>query len=244
MAFRIGMFYSPISAFLKISKIGNYRLNWCTLAFYTSSKLSRTSSPNEASEQKVLKLLCDLTEGKRSALAKAITLVETTNHEKKLLAHSLISHTLEQLKIKGKSTSMRIGLSGPPGAGKSTFIETFGKLLTAQNYKVAVLAVDPSSSTSGGSLLGDKTRMPQLSVDPLAYIRPSPNRGTLGGVARCTNDAIVMCEAAGYDVILVETVGKNRVNHQIRKPETILLPLNRWFKSTIFLQEWVRRSLL
>ncbi|XP_006114747.1 methylmalonic aciduria type A protein, mitochondrial isoform X2 [Pelodiscus sinensis] len=99
------------------------------------------------------------------------------------------------------------GLSGPPGAGKSTFIECFGKMLTERGHKVSVLAVDPSSSTSGGSLLGDKTRMTELSRDMNAYIRPSPTRGTLGGVTRTTNEAILLCEGGGYDIILVETVG-------------------------------------
>ncbi|OPJ75895.1 methylmalonic aciduria type A protein, mitochondrial isoform B [Patagioenas fasciata monilis] len=99
------------------------------------------------------------------------------------------------------------GLSGPPGAGKSTFIECLGKMLTERKHKVSVLAVDPSSSTSGGSLLGDKTRMTELSRDTNAYIRPSPTRGTLGGVTRTTNEAILLCEGGGYDVVLVETVG-------------------------------------
>ncbi|XP_007496328.1 methylmalonic aciduria type A protein, mitochondrial isoform X2 [Monodelphis domestica] len=98
-------------------------------------------------------------------------------------------------------------LSGPPGAGKSTFIDYFGKMLTENGHKVSVLAVDPSSSTSGGSLLGDKTRMIELSKDMNAYIRPSPTRGTLGGVTRTTNEAILLCEGGGYDVILIETVG-------------------------------------
>ncbi|KAM7140525.1 methylmalonic aciduria type A protein, mitochondrial isoform 4-T5 [Molossus nigricans] len=99
------------------------------------------------------------------------------------------------------------GLSGPPGAGKSTFIEYFGKMLTERGHKLSVLAVDPSSCTSGGSLLGDKTRMTELSRDMNAYIRPSPTRGTLGGVTRTTNEAILLCEGGGYDIILIETVG-------------------------------------
>ena len=98
-------------------------------------------------------------------------------------------------------------MTGPPGAGKSTFIEAMGKYLTGENHNVAVLAVDPSSVTSGGSILGDKTRMPELSCDPKAYIRPSPSAGNLGGVTRYTNDAIVLCEGCGYDVLLIETVG-------------------------------------
>ena len=106
-----------------------------------------------------------------------------------------------------KVETFRIGLSGPPGAGKSTFIETFGTKLTDKGHRVAVLAVDPSSARRGGSLLGDKTRMTELSRNPNAYIRPSPNRGHLGGVARTTNESILLCEACGYDVVLVETVG-------------------------------------
>jgi LAO/AO transport system kinase len=102
---------------------------------------------------------------------------------------------------------MCIGFSGPPGAGKSTFIEAFGQLLTSHQHKVAVLTVDPSSAISGGSILGDKTRMEHLSRDPNAYIRPSPSAGTLGGVARNTSDSIVLCEGAGYNVVLIETVG-------------------------------------
>src|SRR5688500_17472794 len=98
------------------------------------------------------------------------------------------------------------GLSGPPGAGKSSFIEVFGKFLTGNGHKVAVLAVDPSSATTGGSLLGDRTRMTELTRDSNAYIRPSPAKGHLGGVTRSTNEAIVICEYAGYDIILVETM--------------------------------------
>ena len=157
-------------------------------------------------------LVKGLREGNRAALAKAITLIETTNAQKKLQANALVNTLLTDaqrtLKSKGPSSlSLRIGLSGPPGAGKSTFIESFGKHLTHSGFKVAVLAVDPSSLTTGGSILGDKTRMPELTVDPKAYIRPSPARGHLGGVTRSTNEAIVLCEAAGYDVIIVETVG-------------------------------------
>ncbi|RKP35816.1 ArgK protein [Dimargaris cristalligena] len=103
--------------------------------------------------------------------------------------------------------SFRIGLSGPPGVGKSTFIEAFGTLLTEQGYRLSVLAIDPSSILTGGSILGDKTRMPNLSRNTNAYIRPSPNRGTLGGVARNTHQSMLLCEAAGYNVCLVETVG-------------------------------------
>ncbi|XP_004708807.1 methylmalonic aciduria type A protein, mitochondrial [Echinops telfairi] len=158
------------------------------------------------------KLHTGLILGQRACLAEAITLVESTHSRKKELAQVLLQKVLayhreqEQLN-KGKPLAFRVGLSGPPGAGKSTFIEYFGKMLTERGHKVSVLAVDPSSCTSGGSLLGDKTRMTELSRDMNAYIRPSPTRGTLGGVTRTTNEAILLCEGGGYDVILIETVG-------------------------------------
>jgi LAO/AO transport system kinase len=140
--------------------------------------------------------------GDRRALARAITLVESTRADHRARAASL----LEDLR-QARREALRIGLSGTPGVGKSTFIEAFGTLLTGQDLRVAVLAVDPSSSRSGGSILGDKTRMERLSRDPRAFIRPSPSATQLGGVARRTREAIALCEAAGFDVILVETVG-------------------------------------
>ncbi|KAF2368632.1 SIMIBI class G3E GTPase ArgK/MeaB, partial [Trinorchestia longiramus] len=148
----------------------------------------------------------------RAALAQAITLIETTHPIKKKTAarllDSLLKDAAEDFAHRGPSSlSLRLGLSGPPGAGKSTFIERLGKHLTSAGHRVAVLAVDPSSATTGGSILGDKTRMPELTIDPAAFIRPSPARGHLGGVTRSTNEAIVLCEAAGYDIIIVETVG-------------------------------------
>ncbi|XP_042652923.1 methylmalonic aciduria type A protein, mitochondrial isoform X2 [Tyto alba] len=164
-------------------------------------------------EQRLVdRLYNGLIQGHRACLAEAITLVESTQSRKKKIAQVLLQKVLsyhrEQEKLnQGKPLAFRVGLSGPPGAGKSTFIECFGKMLTERKYKVSVLAVDPSSSTSGGSLLGDKTRMTELSRDMNAYIRPSPTRGTLGGVTRTTNEAILLCEGGGYDVVLVETVG-------------------------------------
>ncbi|OWF37250.1 Methylmalonic aciduria type A-like [Mizuhopecten yessoensis] len=145
----------------------------------------------------------------RGCLARAITLVESKNQTKKLQAQVLLNRILQVEKTKKATapTSFRIGLSGPPGAGKSTFIEVFGSYLTSQGHRVAVLAVDPSSLQTGGSLLGDKTRMPELSRNMNAYVRPSPARGILGGVTRTTNEAVIVCEAAGYDIILIETVG-------------------------------------
>ncbi|MCF3593126.1 methylmalonyl Co-A mutase-associated GTPase MeaB [Rhodobacteraceae bacterium LMO-12] len=140
--------------------------------------------------------------GNRRALARAITLVESGRDDHRAQATDL----LEALKPLGRE-AVRIGMSGTPGVGKSTFIEAFGCMLTAKGLKVAVLAVDPSSTRSGGSILGDKTRMERLSRDPNAFIRPSPSQSQLGGVARRTREAIELCEAAGFDVILIETVG-------------------------------------
>lgn len=138
----------------------------------------------------------------RRAMAKSITLLESTRSDDRALADGLLTALLPYT---GKA--LRLGISGVPGVGKSTFIETLGMQLTAQGHRVAVLAIDPSSTVSGGSILGDKTRMEQLSVNPHAYIRPSPSSGTLGGVAEKTREAMLVCEAAGYDVVIVETVG-------------------------------------
>ena len=140
--------------------------------------------------------------GERRALARAITLVESGRDDHRAQSVDL----LERLAGSGRQ-ALRIGLSGTPGVGKSTFIESFGMMLTQQGLKVAVLAVDPSSARSGGSILGDKTRMERLSRAPNAFIRPSPSQSALGGVARRTRDAVSLCEAAGFDVILIETVG-------------------------------------
>ena len=140
--------------------------------------------------------------GDRRALARAITLVESSRADHRAEAASL----LDGLRRAGRQ-AVRIGLSGTPGVGKSTFIESFGMMLTGQGLKVAVLAVDPSSARSGGSILGDKTRMEQLSRQKNAFIRPSPSQSHLGGVARRSREAVELCEAAGFDVILIETVG-------------------------------------
>jgi LAO/AO transport system kinase len=140
--------------------------------------------------------------GERRALARAITLVESARKDHRAQAADMLAH----LRSSGR-TAVRIGLSGTPGVGKSTFIETFGMMLLAKGLKVAVLAVDPSSTRSGGSILGDKTRMDRLARASGAFIRPSPSQTHLGGVARRTREAVTVCEAAGYDVVLVETVG-------------------------------------
>ncbi len=142
--------------------------------------------------------------GERRALARAITLVESRRADHRAQAQALLAKLREAA---GERQALRIGLSGTPGVGKSSFIESFGLMLTGQGLKVAVLAVDPSSTRSGGSILGDKTRMDLLSRDRNAFIRPSPSQTELGGVARRTREAVVLCEAAGFDVILIETVG-------------------------------------
>jgi LAO/AO transport system kinase len=141
-------------------------------------------------------------DGSRAYIARAITLVESTRPDHRELAQRLLVALLPH---SGKA--VRVGITGVPGVGKSTFIEGLGTMLTGLGHRVAVLAVDPSSSRTGGSILGDKTRMEKLAVDPNAFVRPSPTSGTLGGVARATRESMVVMEAAGYDVVLVETVG-------------------------------------
>lgn len=154
--------------------------------------------------------------GDRRALARAITLVESARPDHRAEALALLDA------LRPCPEALRIGLSGTPGVGKSTFIETFGLMLTGQGLKVAVLAVDPSSARSGGSILGDKTRMERLSRAPLAFIRPSPSQTQLGGVARRTREAVSLCEAAGFDVVLIETVG-------VGQSETVVAELSDLF---------------
>ncbi len=151
-----------------------------------------------------------LRHGDRRTLAKAITLVES-----KLDSHRDQSQILLQSLLSDTGNSLRIGITGSPGVGKSTFIETFGLYLIRQCRKVAVLAVDPSSPIAGGSILADKTRMEELSRQESAFIRPSPSEGTLGGVAQKTRETMLLCEAAGYDVILVETVGVGQSEYEV-----------------------------
>merc|ERR1711892_563297 len=172
-------------------------------------------------DNRTLSMYQGICSGERASLAKGITLVESTNKVKNEQARLLVNKLTWFCKQKairmGKPfVSFRIGLSGPPGAGKSTFTEVLGKMLTNAGHKVAVLAVDPSSGTTGGSLLGDKTRMPELTRDSNAYIRPSPARGHLGGVTRTTNEAVILCEASGYDIVLVETVGVGQSEYMVR----------------------------
>ncbi len=146
-------------------------------------------------------LLAGVRAGDRAAVSRAITLVESANDDHRAAARELLGA------LEPSPGSTRVGISGVPGVGKSTFIETLGTHLTGLGHRVGVLAVDPSSQRTGGSVLGDKTRMPRLTADAAAYIRPSPSSGTLGGVARATTQAMIVLENAGYDVVLVETVG-------------------------------------
>lgn len=165
-------------------------------------------------------MLEKLLAGDRRTLAKAITLVESKRAADQAEAQQLIEAALPH-----SGNSLRIGISGSPGVGKSTFIEAFGLHLIAQGKKVAVLAVDPSSPVAGGSILGDKTRMSDLSRDANAFIRPSPAGNTLGGVAQKTRETKILCEAAGYDVILVETVGVGQSEYQVAQMVDFFLVL-------------------
>ena len=144
----------------------------------------------------------DIRSGDRRALARAITLIESAREDHKALAQELLEELLPHT-----GNAVRIGISGPPGVGKSTFIEAFGLYLSGIGKQLAVLAVDPSSALSGGSILGDKTRMERLAREPGVFIRPSPAAGALGGIAHRTREAMLACEAAGFDVVLIETVG-------------------------------------
>ena len=147
-------------------------------------------------------LAADIRAGNRAALARAITLVESRRED-----HQAAARELVQTLLPSTGKAYRVGITGAPGVGKSTTIDTLGMYLIEQGHRVAVLAVDPSSARTGGSILGDKTRMARLSNDERAFIRPSPSSGTLGGVAAKTREAMLLCEAAGFDVVLVETVG-------------------------------------
>jgi LAO/AO transport system kinase len=155
-----------------------------------------------ASSPDVPALARTLRAGERATLARAITLIESKRAD-----HQQAAHQLVQTLLGDTGKAVRVGITGSPGVGKSTTIDALGSFLTAKGHRVAVLAVDPSSTRTGGSILGDKTRMARLAVDPNAFIRPSPAAGTLGGVAAKTRETMLICEAAGFDVILVETVG-------------------------------------
>lgn len=156
-------------------------------------------------------LYLNVLKGSRRELARAITFIESIKREDQQHAQTLLQRLLPKT-----GESIRIGISGVPGAGKSTFIETFGYMLCEKGYRVAVLAIDPSSAVSGGSVLGDKTRMEKLANHPNAFIRPSPTSGTLGGVHRKTRETMLLCEAAGYDIVLIETVGVGQSETAVR----------------------------
>jgi LAO/AO transport system kinase len=147
-------------------------------------------------------LEADILKGSRASLARAITLVESIREDHRSQAEDLLSKLLPKT-----GTALRLAISGPPGVGKSSFIEAFGLHLIHQGHKIAILAIDPSSPITGGSILGDKTRMEELARVEQCFIRPSPSAGALGGVARHTRDALLLCEAAGFDIIIIETVG-------------------------------------
>jgi LAO/AO transport system kinase len=167
-----------------------------------SDSVHRFLHKNQRRELSMKEYCEGILNGNRTILSRAVTLVESNNPDHQSIAQNILNHCLP---FSGKS--VRIGITGVPGAGKSTFIESFGTYLTSIGKKIAVLAIDPSSKRSGGSILGDKTRMEELSANPNAYIRPSPSSGSLGGVARKTRETILLCEAAGFDTILIETVG-------------------------------------
>ncbi|OCS88637.1 methylmalonyl Co-A mutase-associated GTPase MeaB [Caryophanon tenue] len=171
----------------------------------------RSFKKKQQEQLDIPKLADDVRSGSRLQLSKAITLVESSNFEHRQQAQKLLQELLPDT---GKA--VRIGITGVPGAGKSSFIEAFGTMLAKMGKKVAVLAIDPSSSLSGGSILGDKTRMEELVKQPNAFVRPSPSAGTLGGVHKKTRETMLLCEAAGYDVILIETVGVGQSETYVR----------------------------
>ncbi|WP_299670121.1 methylmalonyl Co-A mutase-associated GTPase MeaB [uncultured Polaribacter sp.] len=168
----------------------------------TSKSSAEKIKLSRVKQNSVAEFVTRILEGNITFLSKAITLVESTNSKHQQKANEILERCLPYA-----NNSVRIGITGVPGVGKSTFIEAFGKHLTSQGKKVAVLAVDPSSSVNSGSILGDKTRMEQLVTDTNAFIRPSPSGTSLGGVAQKTRESIILCEAAGFDTIIIETVG-------------------------------------
>ncbi|PQB07164.1 ATPase/protein kinase [Polaribacter filamentus] len=168
----------------------------------TSKSSAEKIKISRAKQNSVDDFVSNILAGNIAFLSRAITLVESTNEKHQQKANEILDHCLPHA-----NNSVRIGITGVPGVGKSTFIESFGKHLTAQGKKVAVLAVDPSSSVNKGSILGDKTRMEELVTDKNAFIRPSPSGSSLGGVAQKTRESIILCEAAGFDTIIIETVG-------------------------------------
>ncbi|MDF2233234.1 methylmalonyl Co-A mutase-associated GTPase MeaB [Albimonas sp. CAU 1670] len=178
------------------------------------------AKPDPKAEATAEALAEKLAAGDRRALARGVTLIESTRADHRRAAAALVRR-LHALPRK----TLRLGLSGTPGVGKSTFIEAFGLKLAEEGHKLAVLAVDPSSARTGGSILGDKTRMEQLSRHPNAFIRPSPSGAALGGVARRTREAILLCEAAGFDLVMVETVGVGQSETMVAEMTDIFLLL-------------------
>jgi LAO/AO transport system kinase len=185
-------------------------------------EVSENTSPNGRKGAKITlpEYFEGVRSGDRALLGRALTLIESNAPHHQKMAQELLTRLLPFT-----GNSVRIGISGPPGVGKSTFIEAFGMHLIRQAHKVAVLTIDPSSSISRGSILGDKTRMEQLSKDANAFVRPSPSGGALGGVARKTRESILVCEAAGYDIILIETVGIGQSEIDVRHMVDCLLLL-------------------
>ena len=196
------------------------------LARFISSQCSAVGNGITLEDRENIVAICaGIISRERRFLSEGITLIESRSQSKRVLANLLLSRLQEHLS--GREASMRIGLSGPPGAGKSTFIDSLGCHLVSEGRRVAVLAVDPSSHETGGALLGDKTRMVRLARHPHAYIRPSPSSGCLGGVTATSHSAITLCEAAGYDVILVETVGAGQSDiavSQVTDCFTLVIP--------------------
>ena len=180
-----------------------------------SIKLNRRKQPS------VKEFVKEILLGNITFLSRAITLIESTNPKHQQKANKILEACLPYA-----NNSIRIGITGVPGVGKSTFIESFGKYLTSLGKKVAVLAVDPSSSINKGSILGDKTRMEQLVTDENAFIRPSPSGTSLGGVAQKTRESIILCEASGYDVIIIETVGVGQSETAVHSMVDFFLLLN------------------
>jgi LAO/AO transport system kinase len=207
------------SAYLKEMFRSNCRRLGSSISCCSSSNVIRLFSAKTDNEAYIRALFEGLVAHSRADLAKSITLIEATSVKKKQNAQMFIGMVLKHLKEKKNHSSkicLRVGITGPPGAGKSSLIEALGTFITRKvGAKLAVLTVDPSSSTTGGSILGDKVRMPELSRDARAYIRSSPNKCNLGGVARTTLETIFVCEAADFDVVLVETVGVGQAEHAI-----------------------------
>src|SRR5437764_8803020 len=174
----------------------------------------RGRSPNQTN------LLRGIHAGERSAIARAITLAESRRSD-----HAKASRELVQELLPAAGKAVRVGITGAPGVGKSTTIDALGSFLTGRDHKVAVLAVDPSSTVSGGSILADKTRMPRLSGDANAFVRPSPSSGTLGGVAAKTRESMLICEAAGVDVVLGETIGTGQSETRVADMTVFFLVL-------------------